>query len=1032
MVEKIAALHREHRATGADISDRTNETLAEMLRQKDALYQLTDRLQRAQSLDDVYDAALHAILSALPCDRASILLFDDADVMRFVAWRGLSPAYRKVVEGHSPWPRDEKNPAPICVNDVETAGLDAALTATIRTEGIGAAAFVPLMSDGRLIGKFMTYFNAPHVFGGDEIELSLHIARQLAFAIERRRADEALRRSEQSFRQMIDALPAAIYTTDAKGRLTHFNPAAVEFSGRVPELGRDEWCVSWKLYWPDGTFMPHAQCPMAVALKEGRTIRGAEAIAERPDGARRWFTPFPTPLYDDNKRIVGGINMLLDITERKRTEQLLAEELEATQWLHNLSTEMVQSDDIDALYQRIMDTAVSIMDSQYASMQMLYPERGKGGELRLLAFRGFNPETAKFWEWVRADSPCACGEALRVGKRVVVADVEKCEFMAGTPDQKTALQTGIHAVQSTPLVSREGKLLGMISTHWREPHQPSERDLRLFDILARQAADLIERKQAEDALRRSEARYRNVFQTVQVSIWEEDFSEVKLAIDALKAAGVSDFRGYFAEHPDFVAKAIRSVRILDINDATVKMFGASDKRQLLDSLDTIFVPETAGVFAEELLAIAEGRTFFEADEVLRSLQGERLEVQVSIVFPAPHESFDRVLVTVMDITERKKAEQGLREADRRKDEFLATLSHELRNPLAPVRQAAKLLQSPQLSERDAHWARDVIDRQVAVMGWLLDDLLDMSRISSGKLELRKEPVDLASVVESALELARPLIDAKQHILHTELPAEPLWLEADPLRLAQIISNLLTNAAKYTDSKGEIRLRACREGKELAVHVSDNGIGISAEMLPKIFEMFSQAAPMLERTEGGLGVGLALVHGFAALHGGSIQARSEGLGKGSEFTLCLPLGAVSGNRLQKQPAAADVGPVTGRKVLVVDDNRDAAETLSTLIRLYGCEVRTSFNGSEALEVAEIFQPDIALLDIGMPGLNGYEMAQQIRQRLWGKRTRLIAITGWGQEDDKRRAIAAGFDYHLRKPIDSDSLRSLLQNGDKAVS
>jgi PAS domain S-box-containing protein len=1161
MAEKMVARKREQDAPAAFAGgrDRTHEALTEMVRQKEVLYQLTDRLQRAQSFENVYDAALHAILSALPCDRASILLFDDAGIMRFVAWRGLSKAYRKVVEGHSPWPADEKNPASICIHDIETADLDASLKATIRAEGIGATAFVPLMGDGKLIGKFMTYFNAPHVFGSDEIELSMHIARQLAFAIERRRADE-----------------------------------------------------------------------------------------------------------------------------------LLAEELKATQLLHRLSTEMVQSDDTEALHKKIMEMAAAIMRSEYSSMQILHHEPGKAGELRLLAFNGLNPEAAKFWEWVRADSASACGEALRTRARVVVADVEKCDFMAGTAERTALLQAGIHAAQSTPLFSRGGELLGMISTHWRKPHHPSVRDLRLLDILARQAAELIERKQNEYSLRQSEARYRNVFKTVQVSIWEEDFSEVKRAIDGLKVAGVRDFRGYFAEHPEFVEQAIKSVCILDVNEATVKMFGASDKRQLLDSLDTIFVPETAAVFAEELLAIAEGRTFFEADELLRTVHGERVYAQVSIVFPPPHESFERVLVTVVDITERKRAEQALREseekaqhlanrlrlvtdamptlisyidrhrhyrfvnkayqdwfgykpeavlgktmqevlgeaayqrlqphveaalggrpvhfeaqipykkggtrsilgeyvpdiqpdgsvagiyvlvqdisarkqadealhrseellraifnttavgvalltddarflqaneafcaitghtidelsglestalthpddiermqalisdlqaerrqnfamekryirkdgttvwvlnsvsavyddtgsvshlvklcqditerkkveqslheADRRKDEFLATLSHELRNPLAPIRQAAKLLQSPQLGERDARWARDVIDRQVAVMGWLLDDLLDISRISSGKLELRKEPVDLASVVESALELARPLIEAKQHALHIELPAEPLWLEADPLRLAQIISNLLTNAAKYTDPKGLIRLRAEREGKELAVRVSDNGIGISAGMLPKIFEMFSQATPMLERTEGGLGIGLALVRGFAALHGGSVQAHSDGPGKGSEFTLRLPLGVVSGSRSKTQSATTDAQPVTGRKVLVVDDNRDAAETLSTLIRLYGCEVMTSFNGLEALEVAEVFQPDVALLDIGMPGLNGYEMAQQIRQRLWGKRMRLIAVTGWGQEDDKRRAMAAGFDYHLRKPIDSDSLKSLLKVGGKTL-
>jgi CheY-like chemotaxis protein len=279
-------------------------------------------------------------------------------------------------------------------------------------------------------------------------------------------------------------------------------------------------------------------------------------------------------------------------------------------------------------------------------------------------------------------------------------------------------------------------------------------------------------------------------------------------------------------------------------------------------------------------------------------------------------------------------------------------------------------------------------------------------------------------MESALELALPLIDAKRHTLQVELPASPLRFEADPLRLAQIISNLLTNAAKYTDPQGKIRLWAGREGEELLIRVTDNGTGISPDMLPKVFEMFSQAKPALERAEGGLGIGLALVRGFVTLHGGSVHAYSEGPGRGSEFTLRLPLVTVS-NDPRIQHATPDVQPDAGRKVLVVDDNRDTAETLACLVRMQGYDARASFNGSDALELAETFHPDIVLLDIGMPGLNGYEIAQHIRKRLWGQRITLIAVTGWGQEDDRRRAIAAGFDYHLRKPIDPDFLQSLLK-------
>ncbi|HKW52488.1 MAG TPA: ATP-binding protein [Stellaceae bacterium] len=322
------------------------------------------------------------------------------------------------------------------------------------------------------------------------------------------RSEAALRDSERRLRELLGALPAAVYTTDAAGRITYYNQAASELAGREPVLGSDEWCVTWRLYWPDGAPMRHDECPMAVALKENRPVRGAEALAERPDGTRVPFIPYPTPLRDASGALVGAVNMLVDITERKaaeearrRSEERLAGELAAARRLQEISTLLIQEGDVDTLYGHIIDAAAAIMRADFASMQMLYPERGKGGELRLLAFRGFDPQAATFWEWVRADSGCTCGAALRTGKRVIVSDVARCEFIAGSEDQKVYLESGIRAVQSTPLVSRSGRLLGMISTHWRAPHEPAESDLRLFDVLARQAADLIERAEAEASLR---------------------------------------------------------------------------------------------------------------------------------------------------------------------------------------------------------------------------------------------------------------------------------------------------------------------------------------------------------------------------------------------------------------------------------------------------------------------------------------------------------------------------------------------------
>jgi PAS domain S-box-containing protein len=385
-----------------------------------------------------------------------------------------------------------------------------------------------------------------------------------------------------------------------------------------------------------------------------------------------------------------------------------------------------------------------------------------------------------------------------------------------------------------------------------------------------------------------------------------------------------------------------------------------------------------------------------------------------------------VIGTVQDVSSQKAIEAELRVADRRKDEFLATLAHELRNPLAPIRNAAQILASPRLDDAALQWSRQVIQRQVTHMAWLLEDLLDVARITQGKLELRRERSALSKVIETAVEAARPLIDGKRHVLAIELPPSDVEIDADPLRLAQVISNLLTNAAKYTDAGGRITLAARVAPPNLLVSVRDSGIGIAPSALRSIFEMFSQVADTLHRSEGGLGIGLALVKGLVELHGGSIEARSDGPGRGSEFIvhLPLPIGTTAG----ADDEAAQHGrpaPRAGRRVLVADDNRDAADSLGLILGMGGHEVRVAHGGREALELAAAFRPDVVLLDIGMPDLNGYETARALRAAPGGERLELIALTGWGHPDDKRRAAEAGFDRHLTKPVDPGELEELLR-------
>ena len=507
---------------------------------------------------------------------------------------------------------------------------------------------------------------------------------------ERIRAAEALREKERQFRVMIDALPIAIYTTDAAGCLTHFNPAAVEFSGRVPELGSDQWCVTWKLYHPDGRPMPHDQCPMAIALKEGRAVRGEEAIAELPDGTRRWFEPFPTPLFDADGKLVGGINMLLDVTERRRTEA------------------------------------------------------------------------------------------------------------------------------------------------------------------------------------------------------------------------------------------------------------------------------------------------------------------------------------------------ALREADQRKDEFLAMLAHELRNPLAPIFNSLQILRESAADRKVVDQVREVMDRQVAHMIRLVDDLMEVSRITRDKIELRREPVQLAKIVRTAVETSMPLIDASRHRLDIDLPAEPLILEADPIRLAQVLANLLNNAAKYTEQGGQIRLVARREGTAVSISVRDNGVGIAADMLDRVFDLFRQIDHPFNRAQGGLGIGLALVKRLVEMHGGTVHANSAGLGHGTEFVVRLPLAARGRAAEELGPPLRRLAAISGCRILVVDDHHDSANSLGALLKLSGANVRTAYDGETALEAIESYRPRVVFLDIGMPGMDGYEVARKARAESEGRDLTLIALTGWGQEERVRRSKDAGIDHHLVKPVDYNALIDLLSS------
>jgi len=389
--------------------------------------------------------------------------------------------------------------------------------------------------------------------------------------------------------------------------------------------------------------------------------------------------------------------------------------------------------------------------------------------------------------------------------------------------------------------------------------------------------------------------------------------------------------------------------------------------------------------------------------------------------------FDGVTVDVsaqkLDQQHLARLNHQLREQDRRKDEFIATLSHELRNPLAPIRAAAKVIAAPQVAPTHLKRAQLIIERQVTHMALLLDDLLDIARITQGKLKLKKESLQLFDVIDAAVEAARPTLEGKQHQLVLSLPTEPVLLDADPLRVSQIVSNLLMNAAKYTAPGGHIALSCSVHSDALSLSVKDDGIGIAPESIAGIFEMFSQIDSVAGRAEGGLGIGLALVKGLAELHGGTVEARSAGLGHGSEFIVRLPLAAPRQSAARPVFDAEPAAPAR-RRILIADDNQDGAESLAMLLELAGHEVRVAFLGEAALSLAKEFRPHTALLDIGMPDLSGYQVAEALRREPWGASIQLIALTGWGQESDRRQSREAGFDHHLVKPVDLEQVAALI--------
>ncbi|MDR0183076.1 hybrid sensor histidine kinase/response regulator [Lysobacter arvi] len=737
-------------------------------------------------------------------------------------------------------------------------------------------------------------------------------------------------------------------------------------------------------------------------------------------------------------------------------ESLTATQLADTILLHQISAELISQEDGDVIYRKLVDAAMAIMRSDFGSLQVL--EAGAHGpQLRLMVARGFPVEAERFWSVVRAGSSCSSGTALLRGERFMCADIT-ADAAASEDDRKMYRHVGMVAVQATPLVTRGGRLLGMLSTHWRSRYQPTTDQFRLFDILVRQAADLLERSQTEAELREREAWMAGQKEAMQAAMDGEPLTAslavlVRTAMqqldDGVRAAfHLADAEGKHLNHivgmGEEYAKAVNGLPIgveswaCGLAAATGEPVLTADVREEPRWAPWRWLAERFGYRACWSFPIHTSTGSFVGT--------------FALYWPVPCEATQRHIELVGRVTQTaailisrdreatarrrtaaalRDSEAALRDAARRKDEFLAMLAHELRNPISAIRNASHLLLNSPDALATARCSA-LIDRQVTLLTDLVNDLLDVSRITRGLITLRHESCDLRSVVRNALASLQPTIAAKAHELEFSVPAEPVPVVADPGRLEQIALNLIGNAVKYTDPGGRIRVSVGIRDGDAELCVSDDGIGMSREVTGRVFELFAQAERGLARSQGGLGIGLTIVKQLVELHGGTVRAYSDGPGRGSRFTVRLPLGSPHASDDIGRAEPARGGSLLGRRVLVVDDRDDCADSLAVLLEVRGAQVRTARDGAGALELVRSWAPEIVLLDLGLPDIDGFEVARRVRRASGGDALHLVAISGYGQPDDVKRAHDAGFDRHFIKPVDIDELMQWLQAAPRAVT
>jgi PAS domain S-box-containing protein len=895
-----------------------------------------------------------------------VLIVDDAEASRYTLARMLTKARYAVTEaatGDDALRQAAAKPDLIIldVNLPDVSGREVCR----RLKADPATASIPVL---HLSASYVDSDNrAEGLEGGADGYLTYPVEpRELVATIEAllraRRAEREARQQRELLRITLDSIGDAVIATDTTGKVTFLNGVAQALTGWSAKDAAGRPLADVFHIIDESTGEP-AESPVDKALAEGRVVGLANnTVLTARDGTQHVIDDSAAPIRDEMGRVLGVILTFRDLTQQRSSELAI---------------------------QDARDYAENIVDTVREPLLVL------SADLRVRS------ASRSFYQTFRV------APAETVGRLVYELGNGQWRIPALRQLLEQMLPDGA-AFQDFE-VNHDFPGIGARVMMLNARRMYRERNHTELILLA--IEDITERRRAEHGLRESEERFRVMVEGVK------DYAIILL-----------DAGGRVAGWNDGAARTL-GYEEGEILGKSVALFFTEHDRNTRRPERELGEAAATGAANNDLWMERKDGSRFWASGTTTPLRAEGGQVR----------GFVKIL---RDLTERKRLEDALRnraeqlmEADRRKDEFLAMLAHELRNPLAPLRNALNLERladpNPKTTIRDG---RAIMERQIEQLVRLVDDLLDISRITRGKIQLDKERVDLALVMDRAIEGSRPSIEARRHVLEATLPPETLPLDADPVRLAQIFQNLLTNAAKYTPEGGRIRLTAEKvvgrggssgktDHEEIVVRVRDTGIGIAPEMLPKVFDLFTQAERSLARAEGGLGIGLTLVRRLTEMHGGSVEAHSEGVGRGSEFVVRLPVAkgpaSAAERGSEKRRAAA-----SSRRILVVDDNLDSVQTLAMLLQLMGHDARTAIEGRLALETAASFRPDVVLLDIGLPGMDGLEVCRRLRKEVGLKDAIIVAMTGYGQEEDKRRSHEAGFNTHLVKPVDLDALQELL--------